>query len=105
MKKKLVEITLSVICVSVVCVICIRTFTTSSLLGNNMLLIENIEALSDNEPHTECDAPADPKSCWADDNAFDYRGMSWTQTKKVKSYGSCMCLGASCSCPKGSSPR
>ena len=45
MKKKLVEITLSVICVSVVCVICIRTFTTSSLLGNNMLLIENIEAL------------------------------------------------------------
>lgn len=104
--KYLVKTTFAAICFAVVGISGMRTYTASNQFGTNMLLAENVEALSgDIEPHTECDAPADPKACWADNNPSDFRGMSWSQTKKVNTYGQCLCMGASRSCPAGSSTR
>ncbi len=73
----------------------------------NMLLAENVEALCqpEDEDHRVCDVPADPKSCWANANPSDFRGISWTYTKKVNSYGTCLCMGQSRSCPPGSSVK
>lgn len=81
-----------------------------NLAATNLLFAENVEALcqmdgDNNGEHRECDVPADPKCCWADNNPSDFRGVSWTYTKKVNSYGNCQCMGRSRSCPQGSSVR
>lgn len=107
MKKKVIVTAFAAVCLVAAGVSGLNVYTVTNQSEVDILLTENVEALSQEEVsnHTECDAPADPQACWANNNPWDFRGMSWTHTKKVSSYGNCLCMGSSRSCPDGSSTR
>lgn len=85
----------------------LNTYNASNQLEANILLAENIEALSSNESgHTTCKIPINAEACWANNDSLKYCGMRWSSTTPVPSpMGRCVCLGESCSCPPGSSTR
>lgn len=108
MKKCIIKKVYGVICIVAAVFFCMKTYTLTNQSKAVMLIAENVEALSD-EPdfsnHSECDVPDDAKSCWANDNPWDFRGISWKKTKKVPNNGTCICVNSICNCPSGSSVR